>query len=498
MPRLIASIICGIGIAGLFYLDRGQKTRVSWALIIPAVWLLLNTTHPLSWWLGIDQGIDAAASYVDGSPFDRNFTILLEVAALVVLIRKSAKAGLPLRQNTLILVYFSFCLVSVIWSDFPFVTLKRWIKALGDVEMVLIILAESDQFTALRWILTRLGFFLFPLSILFIRFYPQLGRRPTNSWTQEPVGVTQQKNELGIMCMIYGVFFLWMFLSIYRDRKRPGQWRRMLAYATIIGMSAYLLSLCNSTTSIVGFASSAGVLWLASRRPVRPVLLHLAVLGVLGVSIVALFFDPGGGMVVSLGKDPGLTGRKEIWDLVLSLHTNPLIGTGFETFWLGRRLEFMHHALVNQIINEAHNGWIEVYLNLGWSGICFIALLVLTGYRRIMSYIRQEPENGCLFLGLLLCTLFYSFSEAGFRYLNPAWFFLLLVIIGSSHAVSLANSRGRARIRPVNIDSEAPSAYATRHQPDLSLSTQTLDPLCLSATLASRQEGGPNDPRATI
>lgn len=461
MPPFIASIIFAIGIAGLFYLDRGEKPRASWTLVIPAVWMLLNTTHPLSWWLGINQGIDAAHSYVDGSPFDRNFTIFLQLAALVVLIGKSAKAGSVLRKNTLILVYFSFCLVSVIWSDFPFVTLKRWIKALGDVEMILIIFAESDPFAALKWILTKMGFFLFPLSILFIRYYPEIGRRPTNSWTQEPVGVTSQKNELGIMCMMYGVFFLWMLLSVYRERNRPGRWRHMLAYGTIIAISAYLLSQCNSTTSMVGFASSAGVLWLASRRPVRPTLVHSAVLAVLGLSIIALFFNPGGGMVQSLGKDPGLTGRKEIWDLVLSQHTNRWIGTGFETFWLGSRLEFMHHALVNQIINEAHNGWIEVYLNLGWAGICFIALLVLTGYKRIMSYIRQEPENGCLFLGFLLCTLFYSFSEAGFRYLNIAWFFLLLVIIGASQAISLANNRVPGRLRLADSGSEWKLAYAT-------------------------------------
>src|SRR5258708_6991272 len=163
MPPFIASIICGIGIAGLFYLDRGEKPRVSRALVIPAVWMLLNTTHPLSWWLGINQGIDAAQSYVDGSPFDRNFTIFLQLAALIVLCRKSAKVGAMLRKNPLILVYFSFCLASVLWSDFPFVTFKRWIKALGDVEMVLVILVESDSFAALRCILTRIGFFLFPL-----------------------------------------------------------------------------------------------------------------------------------------------------------------------------------------------------------------------------------------------------------------------------------------------------------------------------------------------
>ena len=446
MPPAIASLICAMGIGGLFFLDRGGKLRVSKALVIPTVWMFLTTTHPLSFWLGMspNQGVDAAQAYVDGNPFDRNFFIFLQLAALIVLNGKRAKIGPMLRQNNLIFVYFSFCLLSILWSDFPFVTFKRWIKAIGDVEMVLIILAESEPFAALRSILTRLGFFLFPLSILFIRFYPELGRRPTNSYTQEPVGVTQQKNELGIMCMMYAVFFLWRVLSVYRER-HPGWGRRILAYGTIIAMSAYLLQQCNSTTSIVGCVSSAGVVWLASRRPVRPALVNLAVFGVLGLSVAALFFDPGGGMVQSLGKDPTLTGRKDIWAMVLGMHTNPLIGTGFESFWLGSRLQFMLNALVNLPINEAHNGWIEVYLNLGWAGICFIALLVIAAYKRTIFYICQEPENGCLLVGFLLCALFYSFSEAGFRFMTVSWFFLLFVIIGAAHAASLANSRRRGQ-----------------------------------------------------
>jgi exopolysaccharide production protein ExoQ len=472
MPPFIASIICGIGIAGLFYLDRGEKPRVSRALIIPAVWMLLNTTHPLSFWLGMsNQGSYTTEAYVEGNPFDRNVALVLQLAALIVLCRKSAKVGAILRQNPLLLAYFSFCLVSVLWSDFPFVTFKRWIKALGDVQMVLVILVELDPFAALTRILTRMGFFLFPLSILFIRFYPDIGRRPTNSWTQEPVGVTQQKNELGIMCMVYGIFFLWMLLSAYREGKRSGKWRRMLAYGTIIAMSVYLLNLCNSTTSIVGFASSAGVLWLASRRPARPALVHSAVLTVLGLAVTALFFNPGGGLVQSLGKDPTLTGRRDIWALVLGLHTNPLIGTGFETFWLGSRLKFMLNALVNLPINEAHNGWIEVYLNLGWVGLFFITLLIMTGYKRIISHIRQDPEKGCLFLGFLLCALFYCFSEAGFRFGTMSWFFLLLIIISPPQGVSLANNSRPDPLRPTNIASDEKPAHATQ---DLSLISRTV------------------------
>src|SRR2546428_3149771 len=41
----------------------------------------------------------------------------------------------------------------------------------------------------------------------------------------------------------------------------------------------------------------------------------------------------------TMGRGPTLTGRTQIWHLVLSMTTNPLLGTGFESFWLGPRLQ---------------------------------------------------------------------------------------------------------------------------------------------------------------
>src|SRR5207244_13547687 len=127
------------------------------------------------------NGVDATAGYVEGSPFDRNVFIFLLLAALAVLVARSGRVGPLLRKNVLILLYFLFCAVSIVWSDFPFVALKRFIKAIGDLGMVLIVLTESDPLAALKRLVTRLGFFLFPLSVLFIKYYPQIGRRITNS-----------------------------------------------------------------------------------------------------------------------------------------------------------------------------------------------------------------------------------------------------------------------------------------------------------------------------
>lgn len=438
MPPHVASIVFWAGIGGLFYLDRSKAARRFGALWIPAAWLFVASSRSASLWLDlrpVTKGVNAAAIYEEGSPVDRSFYLILLVLALAVLSLRSAKVGPLLRRNVVILVFLSYCAVSVFWSDFGFVAFKRWTKALGDFAMVLVVLTEPEPLDALKRLLSRLGFLLFPLSVLFIKYYPQLGRRVTNSWDSEPVGVSMQKNELGLSCMVYGVLFVWMFVSAYRDRQDPGRRGRLLAYGTIIGMIIWLLSQCQSTTSQTGLTSAALVTWFASRPKRKPALVHVLVLAVLGLAVTALFFDPGGGMVGALGKNPTLTGRTDIWKLVLSLHTNPYIGTGFDSFWLGPRLEYMRNALTNFPVNEAHNGYLELYLNLGWVGVCLIALLILTAYKRVISGMRKNPQKSSLFLGFLLPILFYAFTEAAFRFPSLPTFLLLLIIVVGSQPV---------------------------------------------------------------
>ncbi len=202
--------------------------------------------------------------------------------------------------------------------------------------MVLIILTEPDPMGALKRLITRLGFILFPLSVLLGKYYPHLGRRLTNSWMAEITGVTTQKNTLGLICMLYGLGFLWMLATVYRDRADPNRTRRLAAYGTILIMIVWLLAACNSTTSIAGLTMAGGVMLLATRPSLvrKPATVHLLVLAVLFVSLFPIFLDSS--VLSAVGKDPTLTGRTETWKLLLSMPINPWVGTGFESFWLGR------------------------------------------------------------------------------------------------------------------------------------------------------------------
>ena len=152
MSLVLASIIFAIGIAGLFYLDRGEKSRVSNALWIPTVWLWFccRGRFPDGW--ERLRPVGDAAVYLDGSPLTGRFFMLLEFAAMIVVIGRWRRVSPILRRNWAIGLFFLYAGISISWSDFPFVSFKHWIKAIGDVMMVLIVLTEPSVTDAFkRW-----------------------------------------------------------------------------------------------------------------------------------------------------------------------------------------------------------------------------------------------------------------------------------------------------------------------------------------------------------
>ena len=83
-------------------------------------------------------------------------------------------------------------------------------------------------------------------------------------------------------------------------------------------------------------------------------------------------------VVEALGRNTTLTGRTEIWDDLFRMDFSPWVGTGFESFWLGERADYMANRYYFHP-NQAHNGYIEMYVNLGLIGVGFLVLLMASG-----------------------------------------------------------------------------------------------------------------------
>jgi exopolysaccharide production protein ExoQ len=431
----LASLLCAVGIGGLFFLDRDKSVRTSFGLWVSVTWLWIVGSRPASVWLGINPITpDPTAQLGDGSPFDRNIFILLLVAGIIVLIARKRRTTAFLKASWPVLMYFTFGLISVLWSDFADIAIKRWIKAVGDVVIVLIIVTEVDPVAALKRLFARVGFVLMSASILLIKYYPALGRAYDPDGMPMNTGVTINKNMLGVTTLVIAIGALWVCLNLLNSKTQQNRGRHLLAHITLLVFSVVVLVLSHSATSLACFGVST-VLICAMYLPLirkRPKTVHALVLVLVATAAVVVLF--GGHIFVThaLGRETNLTGRTDIWAAVLPVVPNPIVGAGFESFWLGPRLEKVYANLSDYMhVNEAHNGYIEVYLNLGWVGVCLIVAIIVSGYRGSVAAFRRDRAIGSLMLAYVASAVIYSATEAGFRMLDPIWIFLILAVVGA-------------------------------------------------------------------
>lgn len=432
MIGLLATALCLWFIAHLFVHDARENPDVSPALWVPLAWMFLAGSRYVSSWLSLGSPTDSG-SYDEGSPVDRMVFFALLMAGLVILYRRRMDWGQVVAANKLILSYLLFCLVSILWSDEPFIGFKRWIKDLGNPVMALVILTEPKPLQALGTVLRRLSYLMLPLSVLFVRYFPELGRVYHYDGSPMYTGVGHQKNALGQMCLVTGIYFAWQVLL---DREHFVSWTRArrLRMWVLIAMLGWLLYMSNSQTSLSALVLTIAILLTArmgfvARQPTR--LLGLLITGALFFAVLEAAFDLKNTILELLGRDPGLTNRTDLWAILFDVaaeHSNAVVGTGFMSFWAGDRLAIIWSRLGAGVL-QAHSGYIEQYLNLGYVGVAFIVLLLLRGLFGARALARTDPAFAHLRLCFVVAAIAYNYTEAAFYGINNMWVLLLCGVI---------------------------------------------------------------------
>jgi len=133
-------------------------------------------------------------------------------------------------------------------------------------------------------------------------------------------------------------------------------------------------------------------------------------------------------ILVMIGRNITLTDRDVLWKVLLGMHTNPWIGTGFESFWLGNRLMYIND-IMSWTPNEAHNGYLEIYLNLGIIGLILLTPIILFSNKIIIKKFNDNIKYKILGIVFLIVLLFYNITEAAFKGSNLIWNIFLFMII---------------------------------------------------------------------
>lgn len=468
MPPPLALLLCTAFVVWIMRFDRRQRVTVSTSFWLPTIWMFSIATKPLAFWFGAG-GVDAES----GSPLDRFFQSVLLLCAFVLLQRRRLDWSRALRGNPWILVLLGYMLISIIWSDIPFSSFKRWIRELTAVIMALLVLSERSPREAIITLFRRTTYILVPFSFLLIKYYPAYGRGYTH-WSGKEMwmGVTMTKNTLGRLCMMTIIFLLWTLMRRWKGRENPAGKYQTTVEVALLFLSIYLLrgaegeaySATSVAAMVAGLATFLAIAWMKRQG----ILISKAALSALvgGIMLIGITTPlVGGGMVGTyagaVGRDETLTSRTDIWSAVMPFaRAHPIIGSGFGAFWTSQV-----QAVVN--VNEAHSGYLEVILNLGTVGLFLTSMLFFTFTWNARNALAFDFDWANLCVCFIIVNLVYNIGEASMDSLTGHLMAMTFLLALSCQRYSLLKDAVQAP-RKRFPDAEEQPTLSVAHQRPLS------------------------------
>jgi O-antigen ligase len=413
--------------------DLKWRHAGSAALLIPGLWVTILGSRPVSGWIGGGS----AETNADSNPINTISFGLLIVLAIFVLNRRGIDWGSTIRSNKTLFLIFFFLALSAFWSEMPFVSIKRLFKVFGCVPVAMVILTEANPAAALRAVFVSVSYVLFPLSVIYIKYFPSIGRQVSHSGENMFTGVATHKNSLGLLVFVLFLVIVWDFIEIIRNKTDPQRKTQIFLRSGLLLMGLWLLKRSDSQTSVLCLVIGGIIFW-GSGRLIRMKRGKQVLIGCLGLVFCLMALDKTVGLsdtiVRALGRNPTLTGRTDIWRVVLEQKTDPLIGEGFYIFWDTAKGQIVADQLMR--IYSTHNGYLETYVDSGLIGDFLLALFLLAAGGRTIHRLFAGNPLGRVGLAYWFTALIYNLSESSFFRLEPLWFTLLLVTIECQRRVA--------------------------------------------------------------
>jgi exopolysaccharide production protein ExoQ len=413
MPPQLALLLCTSFVLYLLRYDRRDPRKVSRVLWIPTLWMFSIATKPLSGWFG-GGGEDVEA----GSESDRIFLSCLLCLGLFILAKRRLNWAAVIREHIWLVLLIGYMLVSIIWSDMEFVSFKRWVRELTAVIMAFVVLTEPAPREAMKSLLRRTAYTLIPFSLLLIKYFPTYGVQ-FGRWSGERmwVGVTLQKNALGRLCIISAFFLVWTLIRRWQRRDIPVRKYQTYAELFLLFLTLYLLKgppnaypATAIAAFLVGVGAYLGLLWMKKRDlyvSASTVTVIIAAIIALGIITPLVGGSSVAGFTSALGRDATLTGRTDIWAGLLPVaERRPIFGSGFGALWTPDTMA------AGTGVNEAHNGYLEVLLQLGLVGLLLTAMFLLSCGRKAQRTLAYDFDWASLSICFLLMLVLHNITES--------------------------------------------------------------------------------------
>ena len=250
-------------------------------------------------------------------------------------------------------------------------------------------------------------------------------------------GIVGSRNLLAMIALL-GLIVFGAFLAAGSMRRAEGiGWLVVSGVVMLLTRSATVILVGVLVLVALGFAGWARRVGPHGRRRV-----YWTAAGVLvaSVALLAALWNP---LLELFGKSDDLTGRLDIWNTVIGLATERLwFGWGWVGYWVPWVEPFDGLAVRNGVeYLQAHNAWLDVWMQLGIVGLVVFASIVVGALwrswflavdRPLDDAGRPLPYSASALVPFLLLVALIGQSLAESRILIEGGWFLLVAIAWST------------------------------------------------------------------
>jgi exopolysaccharide production protein ExoQ len=382
----------------------------TWALLLLLIYFALDGVSPFVNEPTATRAV--ATSSAGGVLADRLGKLLMFAACMIFAVQGHQSVRRLSMQMKLMTSFPLLALLLSPLSQLPMRTVSSGGLLLGGILLLYYIMSRYTLDQVLELLLV-LGTATIVASIVFALALPQYGLDQMGGHAAAWKGIFSAKNYLGNLAL----FFLTVAVS-YRARTR---------FLRSVRVSQILFCLTAIAFSRAATAYMLTAIYLAYLVFVRSLhrfrkkdyfvvsfLLLVAFSAAAAVIVVWPAF-----LFTLLGKDVTLTGRTGIWSAVLdSISKRPLLGYGYQAFWLGLEGESYRVILaVSWVLAQAQNGFLDVALEMGIAGLTIVLLVFGFAFRDgVVCLLRSRDDTNLRavewYLAIVVLTLIYNLDES--------------------------------------------------------------------------------------
>jgi len=321
---------------------------------------------------------------VASNPFNQFLFSFLYILSFLSLVSQRRRVVEFVRTEKFFSFFILWSFLSIFWSDFAFVSFKRWLQYFGTGIIFLSALVHFESVDEALDYFKLILIFYIPITVATVVLVPGATEASFAGWT----GLTLQKNILGQISL--------MSLIVWAIPTTDESLLKKAAAIILVCLSIVLLIGSRSITCIL----TGGILLVVASafkvqkivfQPIIGKFFSLTLVFVFSFSLLAIIvfnLDIVASLFSLFGKDMTLTGRIDLWNsILLETKKNLLHGCGFGGFWVvdNPTIDFIYSQFT-WLPNRAHLGYLDILNETGLIGLVLFGLMIFYYFLNLLKF----------------------------------------------------------------------------------------------------------------